>query len=252
MDNRGCKTERAYWEANSQKPIKFKLPSMLNIDVLNMTRLLKQYVKPSHKYLEIGCAPGKMLAWVAGRLKAEVEGLDYSEPGIAQCQKLFNVLGLKVILHQEDFFNHHISQSSFDIVTSFGVIEHFDNAQLAVRKHFDLVKPGGVAVIVIPNYGGIYGRLQHWFDSSNIKLHNIEIMNLQGLKSLADSLEAQSSRVYTFGSMSPWLVNFDKRLPGFAAKVISLGINVIGLLQPFTIKSMAPLLVLEIRKGSKG
>lgn len=135
LNNEGRKTEQAYWEANSQELIKYRLPSKLNVGVLNVTRLLKRHVRPGSRYLEIGCAPGKMLAWVAGVLKAEVDGLDYSEPGIVKCRVLFDALGLKVNLHHDDFFNHHLPPASFDVVTSFGVIEHFDDARSMVQKH---------------------------------------------------------------------------------------------------------------------
>ena len=248
LNNEGRKTEQAYWEAASQLPVKTRLPSRLNVSVLNLTRLLERHVKPGSRYIEIGCAPGKILAWVASVLKAEAAGLDYSEPGIAKCRVLFDALGLKVNLYHDDLFNHHLSPASFDVVTSFGVIEHFDDARPVVQRHLDLVKPGGVALIAVPNYGGLYGLLQRWCDAPNLELHNLEIMNPCALTALVCSPAVGSARAYPFGAMSPWLVNFDKRLPRFVAKLVSLGVNAMGLLQPLTIKALAPLLILEVRK----
>lgn len=248
--NAGRKTERAYWDANSREPINYRLPSKLNVGVLNVTRLLKMFVGPGTRYIEIGCAPGKMLAWVASALKAEVTGLDYSEPGITKCRALFNALSLKANLFHDDFFDHHLPLASFDVVASFGVIEHFDDARPAVQRHLDLVRPGGVALIAIPNYGGIYGELQRWFDGPNLALHNQEIMRPSALTALVDSLNVvESTRAYPFGVVSPWLISLDKRWPRFAAKLVSLSVNAIGLLQPLTINAIAPMLVLEIRKG---
>jgi 2-polyprenyl-3-methyl-5-hydroxy-6-metoxy-1,4-benzoquinol methylase len=249
LNNEGRKTEQTYWEASSQKPIRNRLPSRLNVGVLNLTRLLKRHVRPGIRYLEIGCAPGKMLAWVASVLKAEVTGLDYSEPGIAKCRTLFNTLELKVNLYHDDFFRHHFPPASFDVVTSFGVIEHFDNPRLVVQKHLDLVKPGGLALIAVPNYGGVYGSLQRWCDAPNLALHNLEIMNPCALTALVDSSDVERVCALPFGAMSLWLVNLDKRLPRSVAKLVSLGVNAMGLLQPLTIKVLAPLLVLEVRKG---
>jgi 2-polyprenyl-3-methyl-5-hydroxy-6-metoxy-1,4-benzoquinol methylase len=244
-----AKTEQAHWDAAWQLPIKPKLPSMLNVSVLNMSRLLRRHVRPGSRYIEIGCAPGKLLAWVASVLKAEVTGLDYSEPGIAKCRMLFEAMGLKVNLHHDDFFNHHLLPASFDVVCSFGVIEHFDDARPVVRRHLDLVKPGGVALVTIPNYGGLYGSLQRWFDGPNLACHNLEIMKPCALAALVDSSDVERVCAYPFGAMSPWLVSLDKRLPRFAAKFVSLAFNVLGLLQPITIEALAPLLVLEVRKG---
>ena len=248
-NNEGRKTEQAHWDAAWKLPAKARLPSRLNVSVLNFVRLLEKHVRPGSRYIEIGCAPGKLLAWVASVLKAEATGLDYSEPGIAKCRALFDALGLKVNLHHDDFFKHHLLPASFDVVTSFGVIEHFDDPRPVVQRHLDLVKPGGVALMAVPNYGGVYGSLQRWCDAPNLALHNLEIMNARALTALVDSPDVETVRAYPFGSMSPWLISFDKRLPSFAGKLVSLGINAMGLLQPLTIGTLAPLLILEVRKG---
>lgn len=249
LNEERAKTENAYWDNKFQLPIRARLPSKLNVDVLNLTRLLKTHVRPSNRYIEIGCAPGKMLAWVVSVLKAEATGLDYSGPGIAKCRRLFNKLGLKVNLYHENFLDHHIPLSTFDVVSSFGLIEHFDDARLAVKIHLTLAKPGGLVLITIPNYQGIYGLLQRWCDAPNLELHNLNVMTPSALTALVDSKNVKSVRAYHFGTMSPFLVNFDKRMCRFLAEIIYLGINAIGLLQPLTIKAIAPLLVLEIRKG---
>ena len=248
LKDEGRKTEHAYWEAGSRLPIKARLPSRFNVAVLNLTRLLERHVRPGSHYIEIGCAPGKMLAWVASVLKAEVTGLDYSTAGIAKCRVLFDALGLKADLYHDDFFDHHLPPASFDIVASFGVVEHFDNARLVVQRHLNLVKPGGMALITVPNYGGVYGSLQRWCDGPNLLLHNLKIMNPRALTALVDSADVVSVRAYPFGAMSPWIVNLDKRLPHLVAKLVSLGVNAIGLFQPMTIEAFAPMLVLEVYK----
>jgi 2-polyprenyl-3-methyl-5-hydroxy-6-metoxy-1,4-benzoquinol methylase len=247
-NNEGRKTEQAYWDAAWRLSVRARLPSRLNVGILNLMRLLKKHVRPDSRYLEIGCAPGKMLAWVASVCKAETSGLDYSEAGITQCRLLFEALGLNINLYHDDIFNHHLPPASFDVVTSFGVIEHFDDARPVVQRHLDLVKPGGMALIIVPNYGGIYGSLARRFDAPNLALHNLEIMNTRALTALINSPEVASVRAYPFGSMSPWLVNFDKRLPRSLARIVSLGLNALGLLQPVTIEALAPMLVLEVRK----
>jgi len=112
-----------------------------------------------------------------------------------------------------------------------------------------LVAPGGVALLAVPNYGGIYGVLQSWCDAPNLTLHNLEIMHPDALVALVDTSEAAQTRAYPFGRMSPWLVSLEKRMPRTAARMLSLGVNAMGLLQPVTIASLAPLLVLEIQKA---
>jgi hypothetical protein len=113
-----------------------------------------------------------------------------------------------------------------------------------------LLKPGGLVLITIPNYAGIYGLLQRWCDAKSLEMHNLEIMNLESLKTLVDSPNIKNVRAYHSGVISPWLISFDKLLPNFAAKSLSFFLNAIGLLQPTTIDAIAPMLVLEIRKGT--
>lgn len=249
LNEEGRKTEQGHWDAAWQSPIKNRLPSRLNIGVNNIARLLKRHVKPGSRYIEIGCAPGKLLAWVASVLEAEVTGLDYSESGIVQCSILFDKLGLKADLFQDDFFNHHLPKASFDVVASFGLIEHFDDARSVVQYHLELVKRGGVALMAVPNYGGVYGFLQRWCDPLNLALHNLKIMNPRVLAALVDSPDVASVHAYPFGDMSPWIVSFDKRFPRFMSKSVSFGINALGLMQPLTIDALAPMLVLEVHKS---
>lgn len=104
VSEEGRKTQQMHWDDAWGMPVKLNLPSRLNVSVLNVTRLLKRYVKPSSRYIEIGCTPGKMLVWVASELKANAAGLDYSEVGIRQCRTLANALKLEIDLHHEDFF----------------------------------------------------------------------------------------------------------------------------------------------------
>jgi hypothetical protein len=55
-------------------------------------------------------------------------------------------------------------------------------------------------------------------------------------------------KAYPAGSVSPWIVNFDKKMPRVLAQLLSLGVNAVGLVQPVTIDALAPMLVLEVRK----
>ena len=241
----GRKTEPAFWEWKT--PVRLRLPSTLRIDVLNTTRLLKKHVRPGDRYVEIGCAPGKLLAWVASVLHAEAAGLDYSGAGIAQCRRLFSALNLNVALYQEDLFNNTLPDGSFDVAASFGFIEHFDDPGPAIYQHLRLLKPGGIALITVPNYAGIYGKLQKWCDPKNLELHNLNIMHPAALHALAASLAVESIRSYRYGRVDAGLISLEKKLPVAVSTLLQLGITGIGLLQPAVVPALAPQLVLEVR-----
>lgn len=243
-----CKTNQEYWNRVWKSSLEIDLPSLLFVNSLNMMRLLKSHVKPGSQYIEIGCAPGKMLAWVSRILGASATGLDYSEVGIAKCKRLLEALSLEIDLYCVDFFEHKLSLASFDCVASFGLIEHYDDPTLMVKSHIDLLKPGGTALIAIPNYGELYGNIQKWCDPENIALHNLNIMSPKGLESLVNRLTVSSVKAYHYGRIDPLILSLEKKLPAYWVKIVNILLNGIGLLQPIIIAKIAPMLVLEVRK----
>ena len=239
-------TTKGHWEEAWVAPPRWRLPSPLVIGTLNMQRILRTVVRPGMRVLELGCAPGKMLAWTAAVLHADIAGLDYSQRGIEWARELTGRLGLPADLRAEDVFTTSFSPGSFDVVYSFGLIEHFSDPRAIVRAHVQLARPGGTVLIGVPHYGGIYGRLQAWFDPDNLALHNLSIMNTAALAGLAPADLAASSEAFRAGRLSPWVVSLDRKLPGPVARGLSYGLNAVGLLQPLDIGPLCPLLVLRV------
>lgn len=248
VDNSGRKTEQEHWDRAWRSPVRPRIPSRLNVDVRSLTDLVQGYVKPNARYIEIGCAPGKYLAWVAVKCRAQTSGLDYSETGIENCRQLFKAMKLDVDLHHGDFFDNDLPKSYFDVVSSFGFIEHFDDPTNAVRKHIELLVSGGVALITIPNYGGFLGKLQAKCDPENLSLHNTSIMSIEALTALVNTSLGCDVRAYPYGRPSMWLVNLERVMPNWLARAIKYSSNFIGHCLPNPIGSLAPMLVLEIRK----
>ena len=66
----------------------------------------------------------------------------------------------------------------FDIVCSFGFVEHFKDFNDILRRHMKLVAPGGLLIISIPHFSQMQ-YFFHWLiDRENLKRHNTSIMNL--------------------------------------------------------------------------
>jgi 2-polyprenyl-3-methyl-5-hydroxy-6-metoxy-1,4-benzoquinol methylase len=241
------KVTATYWQATHSRP-RWRLPSRLNVGTRNVLELMSQYVFPGMHVLEIGCAPGKHLAYLAKVRKAIVCGLDYSPRGIEYSRELFSHLNIPGQFLCEDVRSTTLEGASFDVVFSLGVIEHFDDPRPLVEKHLYLTKAGGTTVIALPNYGGIYGRLENHFAQDLLNLHNTEIMNEKALLDLVPAGSAHDSRAERRGRISPWIVNFEKKWPKFLATVASYGFNAIGLLQPFEIDPLCPMFVLTMKK----
>tara|TARA_B100000315_G_C14457789_1_gene532258 strand:+ start:326 stop:955 length:630 start_codon:yes stop_codon:yes gene_type:complete len=109
--------------------------------------------------LEIGGAPGQYLAYFHKEFGYIISCLDYSEIGCEKTRENFDLLKIPGKVYQGDLFSEDLQLPLFDIVYSLGFIEHFTNLTDIVGKHIQLLKPGGILLLGIPNLLGI----NHWF-----------------------------------------------------------------------------------------
>lgn len=139
--------------------------------------------------LEIGCAPGKWLSFLAKEFSCQVTGIEYVE--IAANKTIENLKIQKINNFQiinADFFNHNIS-TQFDLVISLGFIEHFSHYEKVMEDQLKLVSNEGFLVVGIPRFKGINYFLQKGIDkfiqNKLIDSHNLETMNLKVFDSFA-------------------------------------------------------------------
>lgn len=236
------------WDSAWSGDVRLRLPSPWLISTRNLQKLLQGRVRAGDRVLEIGCAPGKLLAWVAAALEAEVSGLDYSQRGLATSRRLFSALNLTADFRCEDLRKATYPPGSFDWVVSYGVIEHFDDPRDVVRAHVELVKPGGTALMTVPNYRGVYGRLQRYLDPENLGTHNLDIMSCEALARLVPADMALRVRTYAAGRFSPWQLSLASRWPAPVAYAVSHLANALAHLQPFEMTPLCPMLVLEVNR----
>lgn len=145
--------------------------------------IFNAYLKPdsSKTVLEIGCADSNFLCYLSKKFGYRAYGIDYSD-AIAKTAELFKLNNLpEPILYKEDIFVWK-SDKTFDLVCSFGFIEHFDDIGPIITKHAELVAPGGKLIITLPHFAHAQ-YLLHWLiDRDNLRKHNTKIMNLGSIK----------------------------------------------------------------------
>ncbi len=132
------------------------------------------------------------------------------------------------------------------MVHSAGVIEHFQDPREIVKIHVKLLKPGGAAIITVPNLSGTYRRLAEYCDLANVKLHNLSIMNHGTLADLAPRDLCEEVKVYSFGRVCLGAINLDKKLHSKIALILSHAVNCVAMLQPVNIPYFCPQLVLRM------
>jgi SAM-dependent methyltransferase len=235
---------RDHWDkrAGRARP---RLPSALNAAVGDFLALLDPHVAPGSRVLEVGCAPGKFLLWCALAKHAHACGVEYADKSCKATVELFADANAPADIRNEDFMQSSFEPGSFDVVFSFGVIEHFSDPRPMVEKHFEMLKPGGTAIITVPHLGGGYGWLAQRMSPEGYAIHNVSIMSESAMLALAP--KRTNARSYSYGRLSPWILRWDK-FPRPVAMLACYGLSAVALLQPFRIKPLCPWLVLEISR----
>lgn len=90
----------------------------------------------------------RILQWV-GKEGADVHGIDISAPTIAHARREFGDAPLRA--SRADVRELPFADASFDVIYSMGTIEHFDESDAAVGEMARVLKPGGRAIIGVPN-----------------------------------------------------------------------------------------------------
>ena len=135
--------------------------------------------------LEIGCYPGRFLA-VFGELGYELYGVDLAER-LEALPAWLRQRGYKTGQFWQQDFNAFDPRREFDVVASFGFIEHFTNWEDILRKHLSLVAAGGCLVVEAPNFtGGFQQWLHANFDRANYARHHIPAMDVDKWKTLIE------------------------------------------------------------------
>lgn len=124
------------------------------------------------RLIEVGCARSTWLGYFAQHLGLSVTGLDYSELGCEQSRAMFARDGIAGdVVHGDLFDPPAACLGAFDFVTSFGVVEHFEDTAGCLRALRRLLKPGGRIYTLIPNQIAAMGAVQRVLDRRFWEMH---------------------------------------------------------------------------------
>jgi len=199
-------TEVEFWENYWSK---VKIPDEVNLD-FSFERCLANALSENladldGEVLEVGCAPGRWLAFMAKEFGLKPSGVEYSKAGLDATVKNFDCLGiLPGEIFQGDFFEIEPVRK-FDVVMSFGFIEHFDNPDDVVGRHLKWLKPGGTLILGVPNLRGIFSSVQKVLDTSVLDKHNLDMMTPDYFSALAKRFELTPIFNDYIGSFEPSL-----------------------------------------------
>lgn len=129
--------------------------------------------------MEVGAGSSAWLPFLAKEYQLSVSCLDYSEVGCRLCEEnlKFQNIEYQDILCQD--LLEWTDDKVYDVMITFGVIEHFDQPEIVVeicKKH---LKPGGLIITVVPNISGLPGWITKTFLRDVYDMHkNISLDEL--------------------------------------------------------------------------
>jgi trans-aconitate methyltransferase len=205
MDNN--LTDRSFWKAFWES----RLGLIFNIkrdyifgDIL--ARLKAD--KGAKTAIELGGFPGYYAVYLKKYENMDTTLFDYFiHPGLIN--QLLEKNGLKegdVNIIEADLFTYQ-PEKQYDMVLSFGLIEHFKDTKAIIATHLPFLKDDGTLFITLPNFKSINGWVQRKFDIENYNKHYIDCMDPALLARIFNELGLKQVESYYYGKFSMWLEN---------------------------------------------
>lgn len=240
-------TDSSYWTNRQSNSEVLDVKKMIssNIWLKEINQYLKQ--KDGGSYLELGCSPGhsSICAMYEYDYK-RILGIDFSNESY-KFLELMNEYQKPAELINEDIFKLELNEK-FDIVSSYGLIEHFDYPLEIVKKHAEFVDKNGYLILVVPHFRNIQYVYHKLFDASDLKRHNTKMMTTEYFEFLAKELNFDIVKLGYFGELGFWNVdlegsfigNFSRRIFSRIVREISLKL---GKILPKNTKLYSPWIV---------
>jgi len=126
--------------------------------------------------LEIGCYPGRNLVFLHKEFGFRPIGVDYTVL-MNRVAELFR----EQAVPEYRLFNCDLMELPLDvtadIVVSVGFVEHFLNWNEVIARHVVHASPGGLIVIVVPNFRYLQYHMHNLFDREILRRHVLSAMD---------------------------------------------------------------------------
>ena len=184
-----------YWENREEVAVEIKRTKK-GLSVNSILDVFDKYLPVNENFhaLEIGGAPGQYLIYMHKKFKYKIHSLDYARIGNEQTVKNLKAVNIDVTVYEKDLFSENFSSGlpKFDIVYSLGFIEHFDNLTEVVARHVELLKPGGILLLGVPNLRGIYKWFLKQTAQKHLAIHNLNTMDVKSWEKFEKELNLQT------------------------------------------------------------
>jgi SAM-dependent methyltransferase len=146
------------------------------------------------RVLDIGCGFGAFLNRLQ-EIGVEAKGLEFNKTAFEHC------FGSGLDVSMESIESHSQAHADlYDCVTMFQVLEHVVDVKSVVEGALNVLKPGGLLIIAVPNNEPYYAGY-HNYAVTNLPPHHMGLWNKGSLFRLADHF-----------SLSPEMLEYDHKL----------------------------------------
>jgi 2-polyprenyl-3-methyl-5-hydroxy-6-metoxy-1,4-benzoquinol methylase len=140
--------------------------------------LFARHLRQGGDCFEVGCYPGNFLIYLGQQFGYTVHGIDATPDVTAGMPARLGKHGVRLgTFYHGDFLTFE-PERTYDLVCSFGFVEHFANFEQVIEKHIRLLSPGGTLVLSCPNFRGLQYFLHRTLDRENLGRHVLRAMNL--------------------------------------------------------------------------
>lgn len=201
-----------YW-AGLKLPVEIK-KTQRNFYLNEILKIFDRYLPKNNSLsiLEIGGAPGQYLAYMAKNFHYKIYALDYSEVGCRKMRENFKLLDLAGVVYQRDLFSDLSDLPKFDIVYSLGFIEHFLDLKIVIEKHLELLKPGGILLIGMPNFLGVNRLVLKRLNLQRLSKHNLSSMDLKNWEKFEKRFDLKPIFKGYIGGFEPSIYRCENRI----------------------------------------
>lgn len=243
--NKGL-SNKGMWDRFHTSKLKNIYPNpRLNYKVYERERIFKMFLPHNiGNLIEIGCGSSVWLPYFKNKGYG-IYGIDYSEEGCIKADTILKKNNLSGNIFCQDIRNIDPQfYNKFDVMISFGLIEHYESPQEIISIFKKLLKDNGTMIIFIPNKNSIAGRITKYINPKFHKTH--KILTIEEFREFHDDMAIIYSGFIRFMDFS--MINL-QRVPKKISTLIGVSITFLNLIirrVPLIGKIQSPLFSSEL------
>jgi SAM-dependent methyltransferase len=212
-------TDKKFWEQRWRGQADAKTFEKVHPGIMPFHPLFEKILPKDRSFVEVGCSPGRNLVYFNRYFNYRVAGIDFAAAELVRQTLASNGID-DYDVYDMDFLEK-LPPKKFDVVGSFGFVEHFTDLEEVLARHVALVNEGGLVVVGVPNFRWAQYLIRLVLDRDTLKHHNVKATKCAAIRKILAGLGAR--RIIYSGYYKTFKFWTDREdLPGAVLRGISL------------------------------